>query len=109
LTRLLMLAFWGAVAATLYLTLRPVMVSVPTSDKTQHLVTFGMLTLLAAGAYPRARLLPLALALSGLGAAIEFIQPMFERDGDIKDWVADSAGILIALALVLVVRWFSKR
>lgn len=104
--RLLQMLFWIAVGATLYFTLRPVTIVVPGSDKTHHLITFGLLMLAAAIAYPRARLLPLAAALSGLGAAIEVIQPHFQRTADVKDWIADTAGILIALVVLWIFRRF---
>lgn len=96
--------FWFAVAAILYFTLRPVTVIVPGSDKTQHAISFGMLMLLAAFAYPRARLSSLVIGLSALGAGIELIQPFFGRSDDVLDWVADTVGVLIALLLVLAVR-----
>lgn len=103
-TRLFQLLFWGAVAAILFFTLRPITVVVPGSDKTQHAISFGLLMLLAAPAFPRARPVNLAVALSALGAAIEFIQPYFGRSDDIRDWVADTIGIAIALFPVLVGR-----
>jgi VanZ family protein len=96
--------FWAAIAATLFVTLRKVTVTVPTSDKTQHAVTFGVLMLVFALGYRRARLWAAAFALSGFGALIEFLQPYFGRDRDYRDWIADTIGILIALAIVLVVR-----
>lgn len=102
--RILQLAFWLAVALTLYLCLRHVDVALPVSDKKQHAFTFGGLTLLAAAAYPYRNVLAEAFALSGFGALIEFIQPYFGRDKDVKDWIADTIGILIALAVVLIVR-----
>ena len=102
--RIFQFVFWFAVAATLFFALRKVTVVIPTSDKTQHLVTFGTLTALAALAYPRARLWAAAFALSGFGALIEFLQPYFQRDRDYRDWIADTIGILIAFAVVLFMR-----
>jgi VanZ family protein len=96
--------FWCAIAATLYTTLRHISVAVPGSDKTHHAVTFGALTALAIAAYSRSRLIPLGVALSGFGAAIELIQPYFERSRDVWDWVADNVGIIIVLAVVVLVR-----
>lgn len=102
--RLFQIAFWCAVAATLYFCLRHVTVLVPVSDKTQHAFTFGMLTLLAAAAYPHRNVRAEALALSGFGALIEFIQPYFGRDKDVRDWIADTIGILLALGLAWALR-----
>lgn len=102
------LFFWVAVAATLFVTLRPVTVIVPGSDKTQHAINFGTLMLLAAFAFPAVRLGSLVVGLSALGAAIELIQPYFGRTDDIRDWVADTVGIVIALLVVMAVRRFAR-
>ena len=102
--RLFQYAFWFAVAATLFFALRKVTVVIPASDKSQHAVTFAVLTGLAAMAYPRARLWAAAFALSGFGALIEFLQPYFERDRDYRDWIADTVGILVAFAIVFAAR-----
>lgn len=99
--RLIQLAFWAAILLTLYLTLKPITVPAPGSDKTQHLVTFGLLMVGAALAYPRARPWPLAAALSGLGAAIEVAQPWFGRACELLDWFADTAGVVIGLVVIL--------
>lgn len=96
--------FWCAVAVTLYLTLRPLTVFVPGSDKTHHALTFGVLMALAGAAYPRSRPILLAVALSGFGAAIELVQPYFARSRDIWDWVADSVGIAVVLTIIVVLR-----
>ena len=101
--------FWAAIAVTLFMTLRTITVMVPGSDKTHHAITFGVLMLLAAAAYPRQRLGALAVSLSGFGAAIELIQPWFGRSDDIRDWVADTIGIGVAVLLVLAFRAFRKR
>lgn len=102
--RLFQYAFWFAIAATLFFALRKITIVIPATDKTQHAVTFAVLTGLAAFAYPRARLWASAFALSGFGALIEFLQPYFQRDRDYRDWIADTIGILVAVAIVLVAR-----
>jgi VanZ family protein len=102
--RILQVAFWLAVVMTLYLCLRHVDVVMPISDKKQHAFTFGALTLLAAAAYPYRNVFVEAFALSGFGALIEFIQPYFGRDKDVKDWIADTIGILVALAIAAIAR-----
>jgi VanZ family protein len=104
LLRLFQIGFWLAIAVTLYLTLRPLTVMTSISDKTQHLVTFGVLTAWAAIAYPRARLVPLGLALSGLGGLIELLQPLTGRSDDLYDWIADTAGVLIGVTVALAWR-----
>lgn len=99
LLRVVQAGFWLAMGITLYLTLRPIVIPTTMSDKSQHLLTFGLLTAWAALAYPRARLAPLGLALSGLGGMIELLQPLSGRSDDLLDWIADTAGILIGLAV----------
>ena len=102
--RLFRYAFWFAVAATLFFALKHVTIVIPASDKTQHAVTFAVLTTLGALAYPRARFWAEAFALSGFGALIEFLQPYFERDRDYRDWIADTIGILVTFAIVFAAR-----
>jgi VanZ family protein len=106
--RIFKVVFWFAIAATLFFALRKVTVIVPVTDKTQHAVTFAVLTGLAALAYPRARFWLAAFALSGFGALIEFVQPYFARDRDYRDWIADTIGILIVFAVVLVIRSLAR-
>lgn len=76
-------------------------------DKAEHFAAFYVLSFLAAGAYPRASLVIVALWLSLFGAGIELVQalPFVHRDCDIWDWVADTLAILAALAPILLERW----
>jgi VanZ family protein len=48
-------------------------------------------------------------ALAMLGAAIELLQPLFGRDRDLLDWVADLVGIATAFAIVTVAHEFTRR
>jgi len=76
------------------------------SDKTDHIVAFLVLTLLAALAYPwRSRWIN-AGWLSLYGAFIELSQamPIIGRDADIADWLADSAAIISATVIVLAMQ-----
>ena len=107
--RLFQLGFWLAVAVTAYFCFRPTVIALNVSDKTEHAVTFGGLMLLAALAWPRARLLWQAFGLAGFGAFIEFVQPYFGRTKDVRDWAADAIGILIAVAMAWVVRRLLRR
>lgn len=109
--RFLQIAFWLALATTLYVCLKKVDIVVPASDKKQHALAFGTLTLLALTAYPGARLWAAAIALCGFGALIELIQPRFGRRAELHDWVADTSGIAIGLLLVWVARefWFRRK
>lgn len=74
------------------------------SDKYQHMLAFGTLTILSVLAFPQTPLLRIGERLSFLGAMIEVVQsiPVLHRDCDIMDWVADTAvtiGMLVVVAI----------
>jgi len=75
-------------------------------DKYQHMLAFATLAVLASAGYPRATWLRITERLSFLGALIEVLQsiPALHRDCDIMDWLADTASILAALAVVALIR-----
>lgn len=105
---LLRTAFWIALifAVTMALLPKPPAVMGEMGDKYQHMLAFAFLTVLASAGYPRARPLRVAERLSFVGALIEVLQsiPALHRDCQIMDWVADTAAILITLAVVTVFR-----
>ena len=76
------------------------------SDKYQHMLAFGVLTILSVLAYPKAELLRTGERLSFLGAMIELVQsvPALHRDCDIMDWVADTSIIIGVLLVVAISR-----
>ncbi len=75
-------------------------------DKAEHFSAFFALTACALAAFPRVRIVWIALALSACGALIEGIQglPFVHRDMDAKDWVADTIAILAVVGVVLAAR-----
>ncbi len=76
------------------------------SDKYQHMLAFGTLTILSVLAFPQTPLLRIGERLSFLGAMIEVVQsiPALHRDCDIMDWVADTAVIIGMLVVVAISR-----
>ena len=78
------------------------------NDKLQHVTAFVTLALLGSFAYPRTALAKLLVELSLFGAFIEVVQaiPALHRDSDVWDWAADTAAVAVAL---LVVRWWRSR
>jgi VanZ family protein len=100
--------FWTALifAVTMALIPKPPAVLGEVGDKYQHMLAFATLAVLASAAYPRAGWSRIAERLSFLGALIEVLQsiPALHRDCDIMDWVADTGAILVALALVALIR-----
>ena len=73
------------------------------SDKLVHFIAFAAL------AFPLARtgrfgLLPVLIGASAFGGAIELIQPSFNRNADLNDWVADVVGVILGIGLGLLYR-----
>lgn len=68
-------------------------------DKAQHAFGFAVLAVLGVLAYPR-RPVGWVLGLLALGAGIEVAQSLTGwRYGDMADWVADAAGVVVGLPL----------
>ena len=65
------------------------------TDKEPHAIAFGGLLAVSFLAFPRMRRNDLTIAALVLGGAIEVAQIIAHRDGNIPDWLADAAGILI--------------
>jgi hypothetical protein len=75
-------------------------------EKANHLLAFFVLSILAAVAAPRTRLLVLGALLVALGGAIELLQglPIVHRDPAIGDVGIDAIAIAVALATVAFFR-----
>ncbi|WER44495.1 VanZ family protein [Cupriavidus sp. WKF15] len=99
--RLWRLLFWPCLIAVLVLALMPPTQPTPTTgwDKANHVLAFLVLGWLGRRAYGRQRTAVL-LGLVGYGVLIELLQGMTTyRDADPADVLADSIGLLAALAL----------
>ncbi|RYD99286.1 MAG: hypothetical protein EOP61_14710 [Sphingomonadales bacterium] len=72
-------------------------------DKVNHIAAFLTLSFLGRAGYRFRPVWQLAIGLSLFGALIELTQsiPILRRDGNISDWAADSAAIIVALAISL--------
>jgi hypothetical protein len=109
LIRLAQVAFYGALLFTFYSAVIPPAQAIQLApwDKAEHFIAFYALTGLAVAAFPRRRLLVIAVLLSVFGALIEFVQGLsvVHRDRDFWDWVADTIAIASALAPMLLVWW----
>lgn len=95
--------FWAAALFALVMASLPQGPELPgiDSDKVQHIIAFVVLTGLALFAYGGPALGRIVAGLSAYGALIEIIQliPALHRDGDWKDWLADTAAV-VATSLV---------
>lgn len=104
------MAFFAAALFALFMALIPHPPQFPgePSDKIQHMVAFGTLSVLGAFAYPRLPVLRLLIALSLFGALIEVAQaiPALHRDSDPLDWLADTIACVVVL---FVVHWCRDR
>jgi hypothetical protein len=102
-------AFFSALLFTFYSAVIPPQhaIELVPWDKAEHFIVFYGLTGLAAAAFPRRKLIVIALLLSGFGALIEYVQglPMVHRDRDFWDWVADTTAIIAALSPMILVWW----
>jgi peptidoglycan/LPS O-acetylase OafA/YrhL len=100
--------FLAALVFTLVMAWLPHPPSVPgnPNDKIQHIAAFTCLSLLGAMAFPAFPLARLGERLSFLGAIIEVVQaiPALHRDCDIRDWIADTLAVVVALFVVGALR-----
>ena len=101
--------FWCALAFALTMALLPHPPHMPIDsfgDKFEHMLAFATLSILGATAYPAMPLLRLGERLSFLGAIIEVLQsiPGLHRDCDIRDWIADTIAVVIALGIIHLMR-----
>ena len=87
----------------------------PGVDKWLHLLAYACQTVLAMGVLyftNRLRLqivVFLIIALAAFGAADEITQPMFHRQAEFFDWLANCAGIVLGVcAVYLFVRFRNK-
>jgi VanZ family protein len=71
------------------------------SDKIEHMIAFCTLAFLGRLAFRATPAVKLALWLALFGAVIEFTQmiPALHRDGNVADWVADCAAIVMGLLI----------
>ena len=73
------------------------------SDKTEHMVGYGVLSLWFAGIYPRARYPMIGVGLLVMGIVVEGLQGAMKlgRQADLRDVYANTIGIVCGLLLAL--------
>jgi hypothetical protein len=102
--------FWTTMLVVYALAIMPApqAPSLGAGDKINHIAAFFVLTLLGRPAYRHAAAWRLGVGLSLFGVLIELTQaiPILQRDANVWDWVADSAAIVVALALALLLERF---
>jgi VanZ family protein len=99
---------WAMIATVIVLCLLPAPMIAPVAsllpDKAEHAIAFLAMTLWFCGLYRRGSWLKIAAGFLVLGGAIEVAQGVFTttRTMDFNDWLAECAGIAVAL---LLSRW----
>ena len=82
------------------------------NDKVEHALGYFFLTLFFCGIYPRRRYVWIVLGLFAMGVSVELLQGWMAmgRQRDIKDVVANTAGIVagVALALTFLHDWIAR-
>ncbi|ODP38070.1 VanZ family protein [Sphingomonas turrisvirgatae] len=96
--------FWAALLFALVMSLlpQPPVLPMQPTDKVQHMLAFGTLTLLLSIGWPRLAWWSTAIVMGIFGALIEAAQwalPTLNRVADVQDWYAD----MIAVGAVLLV------
>jgi VanZ family protein len=85
------------------------LLNLPHLDKLVHLGIFGVFAVLWLRALPYLpqRFLRIGLAGAALAALTEIVQnlPIVHREGEFKDWVADTTGLLLAMILFYWLEW----
>lgn len=98
--------FFAALLFTLVMATLPDPPALPTapSDKVQHILAFFVLTIVHCVAYRRVSFVLRIVVMAIIGAAIEIVQayPPLHRDGNVADFTADVAAVLVASALMTV-------
>ncbi|MCB1763626.1 MAG: VanZ family protein [Gammaproteobacteria bacterium] len=100
----LLALLWGATIGYLSLVPQTRLPVSPVNDKVEHFAAYLLLAFLAllARRSVREKLLVLLVILL-FGAAIEFVQPSFNRQLEVADMAANTGGALSGYALLLCV------
>ena len=107
-TTMLRSAFWICVLAILAMSLMPPVPQMPTTgwDKSNHMLGFAVLAVLAHWALPGRTALAL-LGLVAFGGLIEILQSLTPyRQADFADLIADGAGLLVGEGLARLLTWW---
>jgi VanZ family protein len=108
--RVLVAVYVVALFASTHLPLPAIVEELPASDKDLHLAAYAVLALLV-GFWRGTATLATPGRLAGVSAGLliyaafdEVLQGPVGRSPDVRDWLADAAGIIIGLCAALVLR-----
>jgi VanZ family protein len=79
-------------------------------DKSEHFIAYAVLATVCLTLFP-GRLARIVAGCIGFGVAIEILQAImgFGRDGDWRDALANSIGVLLAVGVERLARWLARR
>ena len=104
--RLWLVSGWIMVVLAVIASIMPLteMPKVGVSDKVEHVVAYGVLSLWFAGIYPKSRYPMIGVALLVMGIVIEGLQGAMHlgRQADMRDVYANTLGIVCGLSLALI-------
>ena len=76
---------------------------IPGTDKTHHLIAYGLLMMPVAVKNPK-NMIAIALFFAFWSGAIEILQPYVNRYAEFKDFLANVAGLILGWVIVKVVK-----
>ncbi len=105
--RFMPLIFWllvSVVSVLMLIELKPTTDGIPNIDKLEHAFVFIVLTITGCLAYAQQKTRIYA-GLIALGALYEVLQALFTitRQASVYDWLADVAGIIIAIVFLVII------
>jgi len=113
LLQVILVAYWGFALVMTHLP-KPPPVGPEVSDKLIHFLAYGLLTGLlfltlwiSRPGMRHMAWIVLAIVLA-YAAFDEATQPLFRRDASFGDWLADSAGAVVAIAVLGPLRHFTR-
>jgi len=105
--------FWTLVAIVsmlMLIELAPKEENIKHLDKIQHTLVFSIISVAGCLAFKK-QISLVVVGLTIFGAIIEVLQATLTitRTGDVNDWLADVAGVLIGLMIVSIYRQFKPK
>jgi len=100
----------GWLGVITYLSLGPptTLPALDTGDKIEHVSAYALLAMLAT---PRRRrystFFGTLVAIAVYGGLIEFLQPHVNRQGELNDFLANCAGVILGTGVVLAFTWLN--
>ncbi len=101
---------WLLVITYLSLAPLPEFPELPASDKIHHIAAYALLAVLAT-VHRRTYLtiFVVVICIVVYGGLIEWFQPLVNRHGELADFVANCAGVLLGVGIMVSMTWLGDR